>query len=186
MEAAVEEMLQSRSEHRSKQDPLVGAVLVKAKGKLLAATHRGDLRVGDHAEYTLIERYLSDKNLDGATLYVTLEPCTRRNPPKKPCAERVVGARIRQVFVGMTDPNPDICGRGVQYLMNHGVEVDFFDLDLVHEIRKLIRDLSIITRPRRKKRRVRANHSRGLRAKSWRLSNELRSTIFLAARCRAT
>ena len=136
MEAAVEEMLQSRSEHRSKQDPLVGAVLVEAKEKLLAATHRGDLRVGDHAEYTLIERYLSDKNLDGTTLYVTLEPCTRRNPPKKPCAERVVGARIRQVFVGMTDPNPDICGRGVQYLMNHGVEVDFFDLDLVHEIRK--------------------------------------------------
>jgi len=135
MESAVEEMRKSLSEHRHKQDPLVGAVLVGTNGNVLAATHRGDLRVGDHAEYTLIDRYLSDKNLDGATLYVTLEPCTRRNPPKKPCAERVVGARIRRVFVGMTDPNPDICGRGVQYLMNHGVEVDFFDLDLVHEIR---------------------------------------------------
>ena len=134
MESAVEEMQKSRSEHKHKQDPLVGAVLVGANGNVLAATHRGDLRVGDHAEYTLIERYLSDRNLDGATLYVTLEPCTRRNPPKKPCAERVVGARIRRVFVGITDPNPDICGRGVQYLMNHGVEVDFFDLDLVRQI----------------------------------------------------
>ena len=133
-ESAVEEMQKSLSEHKHKQDPSVGAVLVGTNGKVLAATHRGDLRVGDHAEYTLIERYLSDRNLDGATLYVTLEPCTRRNPPKKPCAERVVGARIRRVFVGITDPNPDICGRGVQYLMNHGVEVDFFDLDLVRQI----------------------------------------------------
>ena len=134
MESAVEEMRKSLSEHKHKQDPLVGAVLVGTNGKILAAAHRGDLRVGDHAEYTLIERYLSDRNLNGATLYVTLEPCTRRNPPKKPCAERVVGARIRRVFVGITDPNPDICGRGIKYLINHGVEVDFFDLDLVRQI----------------------------------------------------
>jgi ATP-dependent DNA helicase RecG len=52
----------------------------------------------------------------------------------------VVGARIRRVFVGMTDPNPDIRGRGVQYLMNHRVEVDFFDLDLVHQIMETNRE----------------------------------------------
>src|ERR1022692_3222169 len=88
MEQAVQEMLKSRSEHTGKHDPLVGAVLIGSNGKLLGATHRGDLRVGDHAEFTLIERYLQNKNLEGSTLYVTLEPCTRRNPPKKPCAER--------------------------------------------------------------------------------------------------
>ncbi len=136
MEMAVEEMRKSRSEHTNKHDPLVGAVLVGKRGKLLGATHRGDLRVGDHAEFTLIERYLRDKNLEGSTLYVTLEPCTRRNPPKKPCAERVVNARIGRAFIGMTDPNPDICGRGVQHLLNHGVEVDFFDLNLVRQIRE--------------------------------------------------
>ncbi len=136
MEMAVEEMRKSRSEHTSKHDPLVGAVLVGKGGKLLGATHRGDLRVGDHAEYTLIERYLGDKNLEGSTLYVTLEPCTRRNPPKKACAERVVNARVGRAFIGMTDPNPDICGRGVQHLLDHGVEVDFFDLDLVRQIRQ--------------------------------------------------
>jgi len=134
MEMAVEEMRESRSEHKHKQDPLVGAVLVGTDGKPMESAHRGDLRVGDHAEFTLIERYLRDKDLDGATLYVTLEPCMRRNPPKTPCAERVVSARIGRVFVGMTDPNPDICGRGVQYLLNHGVEVDFFDLDLVRQV----------------------------------------------------
>src|SRR4051812_39974562 len=136
MEMAVAEMRRSRSEHTTKHDPLVGAVLVGKKGKLLGTTHRGDLRVGDHAEFTLIERYLQNQNLEGATLYVTLEPCTRRNPPKKPCADRIIKARIGRVFVGMTDPNPDICGRGVQHLLNHGVEVDFFDIDLVKQVRE--------------------------------------------------
>ncbi len=135
MELAVEEMRKSRSEHSNDRDPLVGAVLVDKKGTLLGATCRGDLRVGDHAEFTLIERYFRDKNLEGATLYVTLEPCTRRSERKTPCAERVVSARIGRAFIGMTDPNPDICGRGVQHLLNHGVEVDFFDVDLVRQIR---------------------------------------------------
>ena len=135
MEMAVEEMRKSRSEHTHKHDPLVGSVLVGKDGTLLGATHRGDLRVGDHAEFTLIERYLRDKNLEGSTLYVTLEPCTKRNPPKKPCANHVVNARVRRAFIGMTDPNPDICGRGVQLLLNNGVEVDFFDVDLVRQIR---------------------------------------------------
>lgn len=134
METAVEEMRESRSDHKHKQDPLVGAVLVGTNGKRMAATHRGDLRVGDHAEFTLIERYLRDKNLEGGTLYVTLEPCTIRNPPKKPCVEWIVGARIGRVFVGMIDPNLDIQGRGIQYLMTHGVELDFFDLDLVRQV----------------------------------------------------
>jgi ATP-dependent DNA helicase RecG len=82
MEMAVDEMLKSRSEHTHKYDPLVGAVLVGPDANLMGATHRGDLRIGDHAEFTLIERYLRDRSLEGATLYVTLEPCTRRNPPK--------------------------------------------------------------------------------------------------------
>ena len=134
MEMAVEEMRESRSEHKHKQDPLVGAVLVGTNGKPMAATHRGDLRVGDHAEFTLIERYLRDKKLEGATLYVTLEPCAKRNPPKKPCVEWIAAARIGRVFIGMIDPNLDVQGRGVQYLIKHRVEVDFFDLDLVGQI----------------------------------------------------
>jgi ATP-dependent DNA helicase RecG len=136
MEMALEEMRKSRSEHANKHDPLVGAVLVGRDGKLLGATHRGDLRAGDHAEFTLIERYLRDKNLEGSTLYVTLEPCTKRNPPKTPCARHVANARVGRAFIGMTDPNPDICGRGVQHLLNQGVEVDFFDVDLVRQIRE--------------------------------------------------
>jgi ATP-dependent DNA helicase RecG len=136
MQLAVEEMHKSRSEHKEKSDPMVGAVLIGPDGEQLGATHRGDLRVGDHAEFTLIERYLADANLEGATLYVTLEPCIKRTPPKKACAERIANARIGRVFVGMTDPNPDISGRGIQYLLDQGIDVRFFDVDLVAEIKE--------------------------------------------------
>jgi len=136
MEMAVEEMRLSRSEHANKQDPMVGAVLVDVKGHVLGKAHRGKLREGDHAEFTLIERLLRDRDLDGTTLYVTLEPCTTRQPPKSPCAKRVVSARIKRVFIGMLDPNPDIQGHGVNHLQDRGVEVDFFDLDLNQQIRK--------------------------------------------------
>lgn len=136
MEMAVEEMLQSRSEHTHKYDPMVGAVLVGPDGHVLGKAHRGSLRDGDHAEFTLIERLLGDQNLEGSTLYITLEPCTERRPPKVSCARRVVSARIRRAFIGMLDPNPDIQGDGLGYLQQNQVEVDFFDLDLIQQIRE--------------------------------------------------
>src|SRR5438067_1191783 len=101
MEVAVAEMRKSRSEHQHKHDPLVGAVLVSPNGEVLGAAHRGALRVGDHAEFTLLERELGNKNVEGATLYVTLEPCTVREAPKIPCTNRIVAARIKRVFIGM-------------------------------------------------------------------------------------
>ena len=134
MEMAVEEMLKSRSEHTRKHDPLVGAVLVGPDGRVLGKAYRGGLRVGDHAEFTLIERQLGDRDLEGSTLFVTLEPCTAREPPKIACANRVISARIKRVVTGMVDPNPNIQGRGIILLQQHGVGVDFFDLDLVHQI----------------------------------------------------
>jgi ATP-dependent DNA helicase RecG len=140
MEIAVQEMHKSRSEHKEKSDPLVGAVLVARDGQQLGTTCRGDLRVGHHAEFTLIERYLQDRNLEDATLYVTLEPCIKRTPPKKPCVEHIVAARISRVFVGLTDPNPDVSGRGIQSLLDHGIEVDFFDLDLIAQVKEANRD----------------------------------------------
>src|SRR6266404_8443751 len=66
MQIAFEEMVRSRSEHKEKSDPMVGAVLVDKDGQHLGSTHRGDLRIGDHAEFTLIERYLRSADLEGA------------------------------------------------------------------------------------------------------------------------
>ncbi|MCK4319989.1 DeoR family transcriptional regulator [Candidatus Bathyarchaeota archaeon] len=135
MEIAVEEMLLSQSEHTNKADPMVGVVLVDKSGKELARAHRGNFSAGDHAEFTIFEKLMSDEDPVGGTLYVTLEPCTKRERPKKPCAQRAVEKGIARVMIGILDPNPEICGCGVEYLRKHGVEVDFFDEDLAEEIR---------------------------------------------------
>lgn len=140
MEMAVEQMRLSRSEHTHKHDPLVGALVASKDGRELAKTYRGSLRLGNHAEYILIERLLGDKDLEGAELYVTLEPCTIREPSKQPCVKHIQSARIGKVWIGMLDPNPDIQGDGIKYLQGHGVEVDFFDNDLIQQIRQENKD----------------------------------------------
>jgi pyrimidine deaminase RibD-like protein len=54
--------------------PKVGAVLVK-QGKIIGEAYRGELRPGDHAEYTLLQKKLETEIVAGSTLYVTVEPC---------------------------------------------------------------------------------------------------------------
>ena len=76
MEKAIAVMKQSINEPRAdgKASPLVGVVLVKRDGTVDTA-FRGELRHGDHAEYTLLERKHHNERLDGSVLFATLEPC---------------------------------------------------------------------------------------------------------------
>jgi len=133
MEQAIEVMKQSLHEPREdgKSPPKVGAVLYKADGSIETA-FRGELRWGDHAEFTLLERKNRDKRLDGARLFATLEPCApgARKHPKLACAERIVNARIKEVWVGIQDPDPKVDRRGIKYLQDNGVTVHMFDHDL--------------------------------------------------------
>ena len=96
MERAIHVMRQSESDSRTdgQSSPLVGAVLWEPDGNLESAC-RGEFRVGDHAEYTLLERKKRASRLDDAVLFATLEPCApgARQPPKLSCAERIVQAR---------------------------------------------------------------------------------------------
>ena len=139
MEKAIAVMKQSINEPRAdkKASPLVGAVLMKPDGTMDTA-FRGELRHGDHAEYTLLERKHRDERLDGSFLFATLEPCApgARKHPKLACAERIVNARIAEVWVGIEDPDPMVDRRGIRYLEQNGVKVHLFDLDLQEEIRE--------------------------------------------------
>jgi len=75
MEMAIEVMKKSIHEPRhDKTSPKVGAVLVMSDGSVDTA-YRGELRHGDHAEFTLLERKHRNKDLTGSMLFVTLEPC---------------------------------------------------------------------------------------------------------------
>jgi ATP-dependent DNA helicase RecG len=131
MEKAIEVMKQSIAEHREdgKPNPLVGAVLVRPDGSIETAA-RGELREGNHAEFTLLERKCVGEKLDGSVLFATLEPCLNRNHPKRGCARHIVSARIKEVWVGLEDDNPTVAGKGIEYLRRHGVTVYMFDRDL--------------------------------------------------------
>ena len=61
MEISIEEMRKSKSEHTNRADPKVGALLVDIKGVLVETAHRGEIRSGDHAEYTIFSKRFSNR-----------------------------------------------------------------------------------------------------------------------------
>jgi ATP-dependent DNA helicase RecG len=137
MEMAFQESRFSIHEHDDKPDPLVGAILTTANGKILATAHRGELRIGEHCEYTLIERKLKTENLSGCHLCVTLEPCIDkvRNKPKRGCVTHIFKARLGKVFVGIRDPDIDIENEGVNELIAKGITVEDFHSEIAGKIR---------------------------------------------------
>jgi ATP-dependent DNA helicase RecG len=147
MEKAVEVMLESKHEKRTDgtPSPKVGAVLVRPDGTIETAS-RGELRDGNHAEYTLLERKCFGEKLDGSVLFSTLEPCLKRNHPKRGCAKHITSARIKEVYVGIEDENPMVAGKGIEHLERNGVTVRMFDRDLQEIILKENKDFFEWTR----------------------------------------
>ena len=137
MELAIEEMNKSNNEPRpdGKIPPKVGAILLFPDGRVVRA-HRGELREGDHAEFTLLERKLGHEKLDDCILFSTLEPCVKRNSPKMGCCKRTVNARIKIVYVGIQDPDPTVAGKGIKYIEDRYLNVTMFDRDLQKIIEK--------------------------------------------------
>jgi pyrimidine deaminase RibD-like protein len=135
---AVKEARLARQEP-SRTPLFVGAVASRGE-ELLQAAHRGELKPGEHAEFTLLERKLKGDTLAGATVFTTLEPCIKRGRGKVSCAERLVERRVARVVIGTLDPNPDIRGLGVLALRQAGVTVEFFPPDLTAELEELNRE----------------------------------------------
>ncbi len=99
-------------------NPLVGAVIVK-EGKIISEGWHA--RYGEaHAEAKAIRN--ATESVEGATLYVTLEPCAHfgKTPP---CAQTIVAHKIAKVVIGMRDPNPLVSGKGIEILKANGIEV---------------------------------------------------------------
>jgi diaminohydroxyphosphoribosylaminopyrimidine deaminase / 5-amino-6-(5-phosphoribosylamino)uracil reductase len=108
-----------RSLGRSWPNPAVGAVVAK-DGAILG---RGWTAVGGrpHAETEALKR--AGKGARGATLYVTLEPCSHEGKTP-PCADAIIRAGIARVVSALEDPNPDVAGQGHARLRAKGIAVD--------------------------------------------------------------
>jgi diaminohydroxyphosphoribosylaminopyrimidine deaminase / 5-amino-6-(5-phosphoribosylamino)uracil reductase len=111
--------LAQRGRGLASPNPPVGALIVRDGTVVGQGFHRGPGTA--HAEIAAIDA--AGDACRGATLYLTLEPCTHqgRTPP---CAPRVIEAGFARVVVGTTDPNPLVDGRGVAALRDAGIDVE--------------------------------------------------------------
>lgn len=111
--------LAEKARGRTSPNPMVGAVLVKG-GKVIArGYHR---RAGEpHAEAAALAG--AGTAAKGATLYLTLEPCTHIDKKTPPCCPLICGSGVKRVVVAMIDPNPRVSGSGVKGLRSTGIEV---------------------------------------------------------------
>ncbi len=103
-------------------NPMVGAVIVK-EGRIIGEGFHP--RYGDkHAEVCAIES--ASDSVAGSTVYCTMEPCVHL-PGKKhnpPCTDRLIRERVRRVVIATIDPNPHVCGKGIQKLREAGIDVE--------------------------------------------------------------
>ncbi|GJL83089.1 MAG: riboflavin biosynthesis protein RibD [marine bacterium B5-7] len=116
MRRAIE--LASNSLFISDPNPRVGCVIVK-DGQIISEGWT-QLAGGNHAEIHAL-RDLGERARD-ADVYVSLEPCSHTGQTG-PCTEALIDAGVRRVFMAILDPNPKVCGNGVERLINAGIEV---------------------------------------------------------------
>ena len=116
MKRAIE--LAKKGEGWTNPNPMVGAVIVK-HGRIIGEGYHARCGEG-HAERNAIASLT--ESAEGATLYVTLEPCCHygKTPP---CTEAILEQKIKKVVIGSRDPNPKVAGKGAKILRDAGVAV---------------------------------------------------------------
>ena len=110
--------LAKQGEGWTNPNPMVGAVIVK-NGRIIGKGYHkkcGELHAERNAIASLTE------SAEGATIYVTLEPCCHygKTPP---CTEAIIEQKIKRVVIGSRDPNPEVSGKGIKMLQEAGIEV---------------------------------------------------------------
>ncbi len=103
-------------------NPMVGCVIVSGGVELARGWH--EAFGGPHAErQALADAAKKGVDVRGATMYVTLEPCSHHGKTP-PCTEAVIEAGLRRVVVAMVDPDPRVSGRGIEQCRQAGIDVD--------------------------------------------------------------
>lgn len=113
------------------QNPRVGAVIVKDE-QILAIGYHHEFGA-DHAEIDAYNQISDKQTLQGATIYVTLEPCAHQG--KRPsCAKQMLTWGLARVVVGQVDPNPLVSNKGIGFLQAAGIQVDIWPTPVSEQI----------------------------------------------------
>lgn len=110
--------LAKKGQGKTSPNPLVGAVIVK-EGKIIGEGFHPQLGQ-PHAEVFALQQ--AGLEAENATIYVNLEPCNHfgRTPP---CTQALIKAKVKQVVVGMIDPDSRVSGSGIKTLLEAGIDV---------------------------------------------------------------
>jgi len=101
-------------------NPSVGCCLV-VDDKIIGEGYTS-IAGGNHAEVNAINSVKDKSLIKDSTIYVTLEPCCHHGKTP-PCVDKIVANGIKKVVIGIKDPNPLVCGKGIEKLKENGVEV---------------------------------------------------------------
>jgi diaminohydroxyphosphoribosylaminopyrimidine deaminase / 5-amino-6-(5-phosphoribosylamino)uracil reductase len=134
--------LAKRYKGRTGLNPAVGSVIVKNDSIIAYGQHK--YFGGPHAEIDAINN--SKESVAGADMYISLEPCSHygKTPP---CVDAIIKHKIKNVIIGMVDPNPLVKNNGIQKLNDNGIpttienlngEIDIFYRDFQKYIEKKI------------------------------------------------
>jgi diaminohydroxyphosphoribosylaminopyrimidine deaminase/5-amino-6-(5-phosphoribosylamino)uracil reductase len=127
-------------------NPLVGCVILSRDFELLGKGHHA--RHGEaHAEINALNSVADKAHLEGAHVYVTLEPCAHEGRTGS-CARHLATLPIASVVYGLEDPNPLVSGRGVEILRQAGITVEWFR-DFQPELEELAEHFLLNQRLRR-------------------------------------
>lgn len=102
-------------------NPMVGAVIVK-NGKIIGEGYHRKYGC-EHAEVNAVNSVNNKKDIEGSTIYVSLEPCSHygKTPP---CAKLLVENKIKKCIICNLDPNPKVDGGGIKMLKDAGIEIE--------------------------------------------------------------
>ena len=109
-------------------NPAVGCIISGKKNQLLGNGHTQPPGQAHAEVMALRDAAARGLSVEGATVYVTLEPCSHygRTPP---CCNALIDAKVGKVVVAILDPNPLVSGRGVQMLRDAGITVEVLPVD---------------------------------------------------------
>ena len=149
-------------------NPLVGCVIVKNDDLVGEGWH--DRYGGPHAEAVALAQ-AGNKAL-GATLYVSLEPCSHygKTPP---CTDAIMKAGIARVVVGMRDPHPEVRGGGIEILEENGISCSVgIDEGMCEQLNNqyVLMVRNVISGARGL--RIKINHARNLRGRYQRITSD--------------